>query len=337
MAKINTKPVVSIIVPVFNTEKYLEKCIGSILDQSFTGLELILVNDGSTDSSLDICKKYTEIDKRIKIINKKNGGAAQARNIAIEQSQGEYIAFVDSDDYIHADFIKILLENAKNKNADISACNYFCVYNEKRIIERANKPAIKDFDNIEAVRDLLLENSTLETILCNKLFKRSLFIDNNLRLIEGEIYEDTRLLYKLAYFSKLITFTNRPLYYYLQRDGSVMNHGVKLPNLLLQTKITEEAGEWLSQRTDKLNLEIEAYKLTGQINSLNYMVDGKRIYNDIWNSLAEDIKSSIKKTLSNPNVSKKRKILSIYLFLGKNPYIAVRKLYKYLEKKARNE
>lgn len=333
MAKINTKPVVSIIVPVFNTEEYLEKCIGSILDQSFTGLELILVNDGSTDSSLDICKKYAEIDKRIKIIHKKNGGAAQARNIAIEQSQGEYITFVDSDDYIHADFIKTLLENAKNKNADISACNYFCLYNEKQIIERANKPAIKDFDNIEAVRDLLLENSTLETILCNKLFKRSLFIDNNLKLIEGEIYEDTRLLYKLAYFSKSITFINRPLYYYLQRDGSVMNHGVKLPNLLLQTKITEEAGEWLSQRTGKLNLEIEAYKLTGQINSLNYMVDGKKIYNDIWKKVSGDIKSNRKKYLSNPYISKGRKLLVVFSSFGKIPYKIVRNQYTKSRKK----
>lgn len=112
-------------------------------------------------------------------------------------------------------FIETLFENAKSKNADISACNYYCDYNDGRIVNRPNKPNKKDFDNLQAVRDLLLENSTLETILCNKLFKRKLFMDNNLKLIEGEIYEDTRIMYRLAFYAQKITFINKPLYYYL--------------------------------------------------------------------------------------------------------------------------
>lgn len=326
MAKINSMIQVSVIVPVFNSEKYLDKCINSILDQSYKDFELILVNDGSTDSSYDICKKYESLDARVMVIDKNNGGAAQARNIAIQKSNGKYLAFVDSDDYIDANFIKILVKEIESSNADICACSYYSVY-DKQMIQRANKPTFKEFNNLEAVRDLLIENSSLETILCNKLFKKQLFSDNNLKLIEGEIYEDTRLLYKLAYYSQKTIFINKPLYYYLQRDGSVMNHGVKLKNLKLQTIITEEAGDWLSQKTNKLDLEIQAYKLTGQINSLNYMVDGKRIYNDIWKKVSRDIKNNFINYLKNPYITKNRKLLVMFSALGKTPYKLLRKIY----------
>lgn len=330
MAKIiNNKPLISIIVPIFNSKLYLDKCINSIISQSYKNLEIILINDGSTDSSFEICKKHAELDKRIKIINKKNGGAAQARNIAINKSKGEYLAFVDSDDYVHVNFIETLFENAKSKNADISACNYYCDYNDGRIVNRPNKPNKKDFDNLQAVRDLLLENSTLETILCNKLFKRKLFMDNNLKLIEGEIYEDTRIMYRLAFYAQKITFINKPLYYYLQRDGSVMNHGVNLNNLNLQTLITKEADTWLKQRTNKLNDEIEAFHLTGQINSLNYMVDGKKIYNNIWRKIAINMRKNRKEYLNNPYISKSRKMLVVLPKFFKTPYKLIRFIYNY--------
>lgn len=327
MAKINNTTLVSVIVPVFNSEKYLDKCINSILGQSYKNFELILVNDGSTDSSYDICKKYESLDSRVMVIDKNNGGAAQARNVAIQKSNGKYLAFVDSDDYIDTDFIKTLFDQINSANADISTCNYYSIYTNGKNIERANKPTFKEFNNLEAVRDLLIENSSLETILCNKLFKKQLFSDNNLKLIEGEIYEDTRLLYKLAYYSQKTIFINKPLYYYLQRDGSVMNHGVKLKYLKLQTIITEEANDWLSQKTNKLDLEIQAYKLTGQINSLNYMVDGKRIYNDIWKKVSRDIKINFINYLKNPYITKNRKLLVMFSVLGKTPYKLLRKIY----------
>ena len=196
-------PLVSIVVSVYNTEKYLDKCIKSILDQTYKNLEIIIINDGSTDSSQSICERFKDQESRITLIDKANTGAADSRNIAIQKANGEYIAFVDSDDYIDKKFIEILIKNMFDYDCQISACNYASVYeNGKTLIK--NKPLTREFNNIEAVRDVLVENSILETMLWNKLFKINLFTNNNIKMPVGDIYEDTRIIYKLQFCSQKI-------------------------------------------------------------------------------------------------------------------------------------
>lgn len=116
---------ISVIVPIYNTSKYLSKCIDSIINQTYKNLEIILVNDGSTDNSLDICNKYKLIDSRIIIINKDNGGLSSAKNIGLDNHKGRYIAFIDSDDYVDNNFIGELYNNLISTNSDISLCNYY--------------------------------------------------------------------------------------------------------------------------------------------------------------------------------------------------------------------
>jgi len=319
-------PLVSIVVSVYNTEKYLDKCIKSILDQTYKNLEIIIINDGSTDSSQSICERFKDQESRITLIDKANTGAADSRNIAIQKANGEYIAFVDSDDYIDKKFIEILIKNMFDYDCQISACNYASVYeNGKTLIK--NKPLTREFNNIEAVRDVLVENSILETMLWNKLFKINLFTNNNIKMPVGDIYEDTRIIYKLHFCAQKIFYTNQILYYYIQRNGSVMNQGVKIKNLKLQTIITLETRDWLIDKTDKLNDEINAYILTGQINILNYMVDGNKIYSDIWSKANNNIKKNLINIIKNPFISKKRKYLCILINFGKIPYSKVRKIY----------
>ena len=130
-----SKPLLSIIVPVYNVEKYIERCIKSILNQSFTNFELILVDDGSPDNCGKICDEYKKKDSRIKVIHKKNGGLSDARNAGIERAKGEYIAFVDSDDFINKYMYEILYKNAKKWDADISICNFKMVCENDRIDE----------------------------------------------------------------------------------------------------------------------------------------------------------------------------------------------------------
>lgn len=122
---------ISIIIPVYNIEKYLSRCIESVLDQTYQNLEAIFVNDGSTDNSLKILEEYQKKDKRIKIINKENAGSGAARNDGIEQSKGEYLAFLDSDDWYEKDFLERLYKNLKENNSEIAMCNPKMVYNNK--------------------------------------------------------------------------------------------------------------------------------------------------------------------------------------------------------------
>ena len=117
------KPLISVVVPVYNVEKYLEQCVNSIINQTYDNLEIILVNDGSKDKSPYLCDELAKKDSRISVIHKENGGPAETRNVGTEKASGEYIAFVDSDDWIHPKYIEILYNNLKENNAEISICN----------------------------------------------------------------------------------------------------------------------------------------------------------------------------------------------------------------------
>ena len=165
---------ISIIVPIYRVEKYLNRCIDSILSQSYRNLEIILVDDGSPDNCSIICEEYAKKDKRIKVIHKKNGGLSEARNYGIEASTGDYIMFVDSDDYISKDMCKTLLINALENNADIVVCNFKEVYTDK--VEKINKQCIKGnlevISNIEVLYKYLLKTTIDMVVVWNKLYKR---------------------------------------------------------------------------------------------------------------------------------------------------------------------
>ena len=120
---------ISVIVPVYNVEQYLERCVDSIINQTYKNLEIILVNDGSTDNSGQLCDELAKKDDRIRVIHKKNGGLSDARNVGIDEAESELIGFIDSDDYIDEDMYELLINNMKNANADLSMCGHFDVYN----------------------------------------------------------------------------------------------------------------------------------------------------------------------------------------------------------------
>lgn len=214
---------ISIIVPVYNVEKYLKRCIDSILLQTFKDFEIILVDDGSTDKSGSICDEYSMIDNRIKVIHKENGGLSSARNIGINLAKGKYIAFVDSDDYINERMYEILYKFIEETKADIAICNYKKVndnisFNKKINYDEIN---IKKFNNIEALEQIYLMNGPQFIIACNKLYKREIF--KNLKYPEGRIHEDEFIAHKLLYNSNLVIYINEELYYYYIRENSIMN------------------------------------------------------------------------------------------------------------------
>lgn len=212
-------PIISIVVPVYNVEKYLDRCIESILAQSFKDFELILVNDGSSDSSAFICDKYKGMDKRVKVIHKENGGLSDARNKGIEIATGKYIGFVDSDDYIDKDMYLQLYELIEMHSADIAICDAV-------LVSDFEQPKFKNARNVrvltkeQALKDMIC-TKTISVNAWNKLYKINLF--DTIKYPKGMLYEDLDTTYKLIDLSNTIVISDAQKYAYVQRIGSIMN------------------------------------------------------------------------------------------------------------------
>nr|WP_296456162.1 glycosyltransferase [uncultured Acetatifactor sp.] len=211
---------VSIIVPVYNVENFLEECINSIRKQTYRNIEIILVNDGSTDSSGLICHKHEQFDQRIKVIDKQNGGLSSARNMGIEAASGEILSFIDSDDFIEKNMIELLVTNLLGVDADISCCNYD-VYNESsRYVSLHFSPVVeKQIYSSEESVNLLLREDYFKCYAWNKVYKKKLF--DSIRYPEGRLFEDIITSYYLLKKSDRIVFINLPLYHYRERTNSI--------------------------------------------------------------------------------------------------------------------
>ena len=203
---------VSIIVPVYNTSKYLNSCIKSLLHQTLEDIEIILINDGSTDSSESIIKKYK--DKRIKYISKKNEGIGKTRNLGIDTATGEYLSFIDSDDYVEPNFCEKMYEKAIKDKCDIVICDYYEDHNYG--LKEIRFPTFKDAS--------LKENPDILTLVnlgpCNKIYKRSLFKDKENRFVESLKYEDAPLVVKLLLKAKKIGKVDECLAHYVIHENS---------------------------------------------------------------------------------------------------------------------
>ena len=206
----------SIVIPVYNTSKYLPKCLDSLTKQTLDKIEFIFVDDGSTDNSTEIITKYMEKDKRIKLLKKENGGAATARNYGIKKATGEYIAFADSDDYVDKDMYKIMYDRAKKDDLDIVLCNYYLVYGDKEVINE-NKITTLEEKDISSNEYILITPSP-----CNKIVKKSYLDKSKFYFPEGMMYEDLASIPLLGLYNPKVVYINKCLYYYVQSDNSVM-------------------------------------------------------------------------------------------------------------------
>ena len=218
--KKNDDVIISVIVPVFNVSEFLKQCMDSIINQSFKNIEIICVNDGSTDDSLEILESYKKKDNRVIIINQINKGLSAARNTGIDIARGKYIGFVDSDDFIHKDMLKILYENIEKHNADVSICNFSYYYNEDKDVPNAE---VYDFliDNNFEFNRLLISDGVIRNNVWTRLYKRELFDD--IRFHVGRIFEDVSFSTLLMKKINRAYYCDKVLYYYRQRDDSLSN------------------------------------------------------------------------------------------------------------------
>lgn len=232
---------ISVIVPIYNVEKYLRDCIESIICQTYTNLEIILVNDGSTDNCENICNEYVKKDSRIKLINKGNGGLSSARNAGIDVANGDYLVFIDSDDYVNKSMIEVLRNLLINNNADIAQCEFEKFYDSKNISDNSTfKETITVKNNKEALLSLSkIDGKGVNAVVAwNKIYKKKLFDD--IRYPINKIHEDQFTTYKLIYKANKIVYTNKKLYYYRQRENSIMNSKFDKKRLVVLDAIEEK-------------------------------------------------------------------------------------------------
>lgn len=201
---------VSIIVPIYNTEKYLRKCIESLINQQYKNIEIILVNDGSKDHSLHMCKEFSRKDNRIKIVNQNNMGLSAARNNGIKVAKGKFLMFVDGDDYVSPEFVSAALLNQKKWNSDIVIFNYDSIYDDK--VEKYCQKAPEGIVPKERAMELIIDDSHA----WNKLYKKELF--NNIRYPVYKNYEDIFTTYRLFDIAKKISYVNDSTYFYIHRQ-----------------------------------------------------------------------------------------------------------------------
>lgn len=316
----NLNNLISVIVPVFNVEKYLSECVYSILKQTYKDFELILVDDGSTDNSGKICDHFCGEDKRIRVLHKKNGGLSSARNAGIDMANGSYLAFIDSDDYVEKNFLECLYDKLVEETADISECSYKRLIKGKLTYERLFKYDV--LDNETAVRRLFAPPYQSFVVVWNKLYKKELF--KKIRFPEGKLHEDELSSYKLIYESKKVAFVNKYLYIYRIRDDSIMTRGYsdKTAELL---NVIEEQKEHFDKFNVDLDAELNYYAFRMKIMILNMMVDSKKYNDTLWNDIKEKIRSD-KKEILHGEFSRIRDVLYIaVLIAGKKPYICFRR------------
>ena len=244
-------PKFSIIIPVYNVEKYLKKCLESIKNQSYKDYEVIIVNDGSTDKSKDILDEYD-----YKVINQKNQGLSVARNNGVKKAKGKYLIFVDSDDYIEKDYVEVLYNNLIKEDADLSCCSLYEVF-KNEIKNKSKKDKYYVMNSYETIEKTFTDEG-LNVYVWNKLYKKELF--KNIKFPVNKNSEDIYVMHEIISSCKKIVYESIPKYYYVQRKNSIVNNINKINIDSIEASL--HAVNYL-----KNNKELQRYAIKNYLNT----------------------------------------------------------------------
>ena len=292
---------VSVIIPVYNVEQYIEKCLDSLVNQTLKDIEIIVVNDGSPDNSQKIIDKYVKkYPKKVKSYIKENGGQGSARNYGLEKATGEYIGYVDSDDYVEVDMFEKLYNKAKKTKSDITICGTYVEYPDKTITE------LEDLKH----NDSRLNAYFGKMAVWNKIYKRELLVDNKMKFRSKLWYEDFDFSYKVISYAKKITYLNEPYYHYLIRPGSTMNNSNIHRNLEI-LKAFDEIRKEKENKDVQEYLAIEHIYISTTVRVINADCD-KKEKRKVINEIHEYINKYYKEYKNNQYIkfmNKRRKLI----------------------------
>lgn len=316
---------VSIIVPVYNVEKFLKDCIQSILNQTYQNIEIVLIDDGSTDSSRNICENFQKVDNRINLYCIENSGVSYARNVGIKKSSGKYIMFCDSDDIYHPDCVKNMVYGIKKYKGELTICSYERFTNSPSMERLETIPVIKQTTKVDEYYNLIILNTSYSGYLWNKIFLKEIILKNDL-FFDCKISELEDLYFVIQYLNyvHLVTIIDKPLYYYRYNSESIMNQSF---NIKKYSAIHGLNNIYLEIKQKPLNTEIKKRIWTSLIIKcfllskkiiLNSEIKNKKCYlkeiSSIYLLSRNDFKISIFKEVS---LKIKKIFLNMLIFLEK--------------------
>lgn len=298
---------ISIIIPVYKVEAYLKNCIESVIGQTYKNLEIILVDDGSPDNCSKICDEYASIDNRIKVIHKENGGLSSARNAGLDIATGDYLSFIDSDDFVSKEFIEKLHSLCVNNDTEISICDYMQFQDEVELKDVEVK--IDTYSPHGIQKNMYSNDYAKMVVVWNKLYKKSLY--ENLRFPIGKINEDEFTTYKVFYNTKKnVVVTNEPLYFYRYNENSIMGKKYNIKRLDVLDAY-EERKKFYKQLDEKELFERTVIKYQEFIMdhflwTKEYIEDSEKIAKEIFKKAKENYEDY--KKIENKPIKKKIKI-----------------------------
>lgn len=320
---------ISVIVPVYNVEKYVQRCIDSITEQTYQNLEIILVDDGSTDSSGEICDKSAEKDSRIHVLHKENGGLSDARNVGIEISKGRYITFVDSDDYIKTDYIMYLYNILTENQADISACANIKVEEDGTVIRKKKSGVtMQTFTNVQAMEQLFYQKQ-FENSAWGKMYKKGLF--EEIRYPVGKLYEDLGTTYKVFFQSQKVVSSSEEKYFYRQRKNSIMSRTFSERNMDRIT-LSKELLEFTEKNIPTIRKAAISRFFVSNVQVLRELPLKEEKYQAYYGQIYEDIKKYRKDVLYDGKAKIINRVIAMSSYLPDVLFQQLGKVYKMIYK-----
>lgn len=321
---VNNEELISVIVPIYRVEQYLRKCIDSILNQTYNNIEIILVDDGSPDNCGKICDEYAKRDSRIRVIHKENGGLSDARNTGIDACKGNYITFVDSDDYIENDYVETLYYLLKKYNTEIAICDCRIIKDNKKKKEKNNKISEYCITSKDSISKMLYSDFYFITANA-KIYNKELFKD--IKFPKGKVFEDVGTTYKLILKCKNIACSNKKIYNYLIRKGSITTEEFKNKQLDL-ISITEKMCDEILKIYPEMTDATLRRKIYANISTLNRILLSKKEIKET-KEIIKYIRQNGKKVIKDKNVCYRDKI-AIQLILCN---IKLYKMFLFIYKK----
>ncbi len=318
---------VSIIVPVYNIAEYLPKCVDSILNQSLMEIEIILVDDGSTDESGEICDRYESQDDRVRVIHKENEGLAEARNAGIAKAAGAYLGFVDGDDYIKPEMFEILYRACEEKGTKMAACDYAFEEGGKGRSVSCNTGECRKLTAEEFFLRVLKTPSAVGMGVWNKLYRRELFCQTLFRT--GSFHEDTDILYRLVFQTEAVSYISSPYYIHRDRKGSItkQSYGRRdrdryAANSRMFRYIKENHPKLLQAAADN-----RCRSMTGIVNN---MVDSRVYDQKMYRKIRREVRKLLPELYGEEGLSLKLLLKLVLISLGYFPYEVARRTFRFL-------
>lgn len=319
-------PKISVIVPAYNIEKYVKNCLVSIQEQTYKNLEVIVINDGSSDDTLDVINNTIQNDDRFIVINQKNSGVSIARRNAIEKASGKHIGFVDGDDTIEPDMFEHLIKNAVKHNADISHCGYLIVNQDNTATPHYGTGKTIEQNNFCGVKDLL-DGSFIEPGLCNKLFRKELF--NNINYDEFDDIknnEDLLLNFYLFSNSKKSVYEDFCPYHYIQREGSASNSELNEHQLFDPLKVISIITENVKENKDLYSIAYSR-KIRQYIKISTAVIKNNPDLKNKCRHTLNEFRKMLSGILTSDYCSVKLKIMAVWVALSPYTYKVMHRLH----------